>query len=572
MLIFNKLRFKNILSVGNYFIEIPLDKYSNTVISGENGSGKSSILDAICFALFNRPFRNVNKGDIVNSLNGKLLCEVEFTKGSDKFLVRRGQKPTIFEIYKNDILIEEDAHSRDYQKYLENVILQMNFKTFTQVVVLGSAVHTPFMQLKTPERRALVESLLDLEIFTSMNVIAKQKLSDIKEELKEMDLKITKKEMEIETKEKYIQKVEDESDDRISSYRNDIAEHQNNIKEESNKLVEHTKKYKAIDIAKLTSTRDTLRTQRRTIIQERGGTEFLSKEVKQRIEFFSKKSVCPTCSQIIDEKFKHNIEEEFKSKSKDLSDQIERLRQSELAIDDKVTKLDEAFTKIQSLEKIIQTINTNIGKFTDKIEFFQQEIQRIEQIKDLKQDKQDLKEYRQQLKNLLSEKETLQKNKGLYEISLILLKDTGVKAEIIKSYVPLINQIINQYLNILDLFVKFELDQNFEESLKHRHQDNRTYFSFSEGEKARIDISILFMFREISRRRNTAATNLLIMDEILDSALDAHGSECMVKMLKGLQSNNIIISHDPSIIDSFSGRDDSSITVQKKGNFTYYNM
>lgn len=570
MLVFNTLRFKNILSVGNYFIEIPLDKYDNIVISGINGSGKSTILDALCFALYNKPFRNVNKGEIVNSTNGKLVTEVEFTKGSDRYKIVRGQKPTVFEIYKNDVAIQEDSHSRDYQKFLENTILQMNHKAFTQVVVLGSAVHTPFMQLKTPERRALIESLLDLEIFSSMNVIAKQKLSDIKEEIKDIDSKISRKEVEIESKERYIQRIEQDSESQIETHRESEKEYQGKIKAENEKLKIALEKLDSIDTKKLSSALITLKNTRNILLKSKGGVDFGLEEINKRLRFFDLNDICPTCHQTINKEFIEKIKQEISVEQESLANQLSILNNQNKAIDDKIKKLDQAALKVQTFQKTVDSINTEIGKYTDKVEFLHKEIKRIESIKDLRKDKDELKTLNQELKTLFKEKDYLQKQKGLFEISLILLKDSGVKAEIIKSYIPLINQIINEHLSTLDMFVKFELDENFEESLKGRHIDNRKYFSFSEGEKARIDISILFMFREIARRRNTVHTNLLLMDEILDSALDVQGSESMVKMLKGRDSNNIIISHDETVLEQFTGRNDHIINVKKKGNFSYY--
>ena len=551
---FKVIRWANFLSTGSQFTEVILDSSPTTLIVGENGSGKSTILDALCYALFNKAFRDVNKPQLCNSINGKnMVVEVEFTIGSKDYKIIRGVKPNIFEIYLNGELVNQDAASRDYQKYLEDHVLKLNYKSFTQIVILGSASFTPFMQLPAGHRREVIEDLLDIKIFSTMNDALKDKVSILKIKLTEFDTKIELGKGKVKLQQSYIKTLEADRDNRSK---------------ETEKLIELAGE----EIVKLTSNVTTsvtiIEDLKSTITdsEEKEGAEssltaLIDKmtgkknKIIKDIKFYQDNDTCPTCTQILDLTFKHDTVTCHSAK-------LEEVRNAEAYLIDQLAVVRLRLQEIRTVKKTIAESNDVIIDNNSKIIAEQNYIRKLEKevmsstagMANIEEEKTKLKTLAKEVIDASEEKATLVEEKHYLDIAGLLLKDTGIKTKIIKQYLPVINNLVNKYLQVQEMFVHFELDETFTEIIKSRHRDTFSYASFSEGEKARIDISILLAFRSIAKMKNTANTNLLLMDEIFDSSLDTNGADFVMTLLNtlGTNSNVCVISHRDALFDKFS--------------------
>ena len=552
MIYFKNIRWKNLLSTGNQFTEIQLNNTSTTLIVGENGSGKSTILDALCFGLFSKPFRRINRPQLINSINnGGLLVEIEFEVGSRSYMVRRGIKKNIFEIFVDGQRLNQDAKTQDQQEYLENTILKLNYKSFTQIVLLGANHYIPFMQLKSQDRKSIVEDLLDIQIFSVMNGLLKYKISENKEENQNIEVNRKLATGNIETTEDIINDLKKTKKNQIQQNERDI----NNNEVEIESL--NTKIQKLMDSISNDKTAETLK----ELEGYQDGIERKMLAAEQDIEFYEQNDTCSTCSQELSEEHKtkmitahHGVMHASKGGLWELGNKIKDLKK-------RLEEVTNIQTAIGSYQVQIQAINSYITKLKDQIKTIEDREDDIdEKIKKLK----DLKS---ELKSCQEKQENLSNQKQLFETAMVLLKDTGIKTRIIKQYLPIMNKLINKYLASMDFFVSFNLDEKFEEKIKSRHRDEFTYDSFSEGEKMRIDLALLFTWRTIAKMKNSVNTNLLILDEVFDSSLDTNGTDEFLKILNHLtgKQNVFIISHKGDVLfDKFK----DIIKFEKYKNFS----
>lgn len=567
MIIFTKVRYKNFLSTGNYFNEIVLDNSPSTLVMGKNGGGKSTFLDAICFGLFGKAFRNINKNQMINSINEKgTVVEIEFSIGSKEYMVRRGIKPNIFEIYLNGEFINQSADARDFQKKLEKTILKMNYKSFTQIVILGSSSFTPFMKLSTQNRRDVIEDILDIDIFSLMNTLLKERSSVLRTDMSQNDYDIKSLESGIEMKEEYIEKLKGTKQDRVESIRRDIQECKSTICDLQLEIDTKMKDIESISIGDITKLNSDLEKRVDVFKKMKNNKERLKKENK----FFMENDHCNTCHQDIDEKLSDEIIKNNDSKITELDDafveiqkMISNVQESIKIEQDKVDKVNVINTEILQLNQEIGFQNKSIEKYEKEIEFLKNKNDMIDG------EYESLNKMKQQLQESNDNKIELLERNEIYNICGMLLKDTGIKTRIIKQYLPIMNKLINGYLNDFDFFANFNLDENFSEVIKSRHRDEFSYDSFSEGEKQRIDLAILFTWREVARMKNSVNTNLLILDEVFDSSLDAEGTENFMKVMNSLEGkglNTFVISHKTDLLaDKF----DKQIKFEKIGNFSH---
>ena len=567
MIIFQKVRWKNFLSTGNTFTEINFQRSPNTLIIGHNGAGKSTILDALCFGLFGKPFRKINKPQLLNSINQQgCVVEIEFAIGQKNYKVIRGIKPNVFEVYLGDKLLDQDAKAKDYQEFLEKFILKINFKSFTQVVILGSASFVPFMQLTPADRRAIIEDLLDINIFSSMNSVVKEKMAEIK------DLSVkSKHEMDLTSERINFQKqsIEDHknrSDEEIGKKRKEISDSVDQIftlKRDVELIQKH------IDVLQR-KIEDKLSVEKKSkkLLQLESKIETNIKKNEKDIAFYEEHDNCPTCRQPIDGEFKEEQVSERKSK-------VVTQREGLTEIAAEITKANQRIEEINNINKHISGHNNEIVKHNSTVSAInayvtklQKEIDELSIGKDtVEEENEKLKELKQQLSVLLSKMEELSVEKQYYEFAGNLLKDTGIKTKIIRQYLPIMNKLINKYLTAMDFFVNFNINESFEETIKSRHRDEFSYANFSEGEKMRIDLALLFTWRQIAKLKNSTNTNLLILDEVFDSSLDGVGTEEFLKLLHemGTDTNVFVISHKgDQLFDKFR----SIIKFEKHNNFS----
>ena len=550
MITFKKIRWKNFLSTGNQWTEVLLDEHRNTMIIGTNGAGKSTILDALTFSLFNKPFRKINKPQLVNSVNEKdCQVEVEFDIKNKEYKIVRGLKPAKFEIWIDGEIQDQDASAVDQQKKLEQNILKLNFKSFTQIVILGSSTFVPFMQLPTAHRREVIEDLLDIKIFSSMNVLIKDKIRSLREETRTLELKRDSLKDKLKMQREFIEQIEQSS-------KNDIKEKKEQIKsiaEEANKyIITNTRLVEEIeDLEKVNVwTPDTLKklTSLRTKIQTKRET------VNEETVFFNDHSVCPTCTQSIEEEFRLN-------RIGTLNASIEKLNEGLTDLDSKIEEEEKRESQYNELSKEVTSLNNEVSQNTVRVSGLQRqcrnlesEIQRItDQLANRNSEHEKLNDFNETLQGVYEDLATKTESVKNHDFAYSLLKDGGVKTKIIKQYLPLINKQVNRYLQLMDFFINFQLDEEFNESVQSPIHDNFSYASFSEGEKMRIDLALLFTWREVAAFKNSVSTNLLIMDEVFDSSLDGLGTEEFLKIIRYVISNaNVfIISHKESLFDKF---------------------
>jgi DNA repair exonuclease SbcCD ATPase subunit len=567
MIIFKKIKWKNLLSTGNNFTEIDLNINHTTILLGPSGSGKSTLLDAISFGLFNRPFRNINKNQLVNSVNQKnCLVELEFSVGSQQYLIRRGIKPTIFEIYCNNVLLNQDSHTKDYQQYLEKQILKFNFKAFTQIIVLGASNFTPFMQLKPSDRRVIIEGLLDIEIFSVMNSLLKEKISTLKTLSQENEFSISLIKEKIELQKKYISDVSLSKQEKIKENITLIDKNKNQMAELNMSNIQLQSKIDELN-TKL-SFKDELLSQIDKVKDIKNKLNDNLKKTHKEIHFYENNDNCPTCRQDIPTEFKNS---EIHHKQLKVNECNSGLVDIENTMSKFLIKLEQA----KQIEDEIDSINFDIAKNKNMIDGINQFIKKIaKDTLDMKHDDESSNQIQEKLNELNLDHKKLEDNKQQYSIqkniqdlASTLLKDNGVKTRIIKQYLPLINKHTNIFLNAMNFFVTFNIDEEFNESIKSRNRDDFSYENFSEGEKQRIDLALLFTWRTIAKMKNSVNTNLLIMDEVLDSYLDTFATENVLQLLNSdmfKDSNIFVISHKDTISDKFK----KTIKCTKSKNFS----
>ena len=553
MILFEQIRWKNFLSTGNHFTEVNFTKTENTLIIGNNGAGKSTILDALTFVLFGKSFRNINKPQLVNSINEKdCLVEIEFKISSSEFKIRRGIKPAIFEIYKNGELFNQDASSSEQQKWFEQSVLKMNFKSFTQIVILGSSNFVPFMQLSAANRREVIEDLLDIKIFSSMTNIVKEKIRAVRDDVRTLTLKKESLQDKVRMQNEFIQEIESRSKEDITTKKGSIS----TLMEEVSEYMEQN-----------TKTQTTIES--RTKEQEKviGAADKLSKlntlkgQITQKVttiteehKFFNENTVCPTCHQDIEEEFRVNRISDVQNRAKELKDGYVKLEETIKFEKERERQFNVLSKEITKLTHGISQNNTRIASHQRRIQDLESEIQRItDQLQNSSTEYEKLTKFQEDLEksdtDLSEKKETI----AYYDFTQSLLKDSGVKSKIIQKYLPLINKQVNRYLQMMDFYINFTLDEEFNESIESPIHENFSYTSFSEGERQRIDLALLFTWREVAKFKNSTNTNLLIMDEIFDSSLDGFGVEEFLKIVKYVieDSNTFIISHKTDLHDKF---------------------
>ena len=566
MITFNYVRWKNFLSTGNNFTEIQLDRSSTTLIIGENGAGKSTILDALCFGLFGKPFRNINKPQLLNSVNASnCLVEVEFKVGGKDVKVVRGIKPNVFEIYINGKMYNQDANARDYQKYLEQQILKLNYRSFTQVVILGSSTFVPFMQLKARHRREVVEEILDIQIFSLMNMILKQKLKTIEADHRELEYKESLTSEKLTLKKRYIQDIQDNrrklieektvlisgNEEEIFKKKRKIADLQDDIEGMHEKISNAAKVVEQFD--KLNDLNSQLKTKHRSH--------------KRLIKFFEENEDCPTCQQHIDEDFKDTMISKENKKYEKLTVGIKELADKLEATKVKINIINEVNQNIQSNNVGIAKENSSIGELEKFNATLETEVKQLQDGRVDKKDHEEVISLQEEFDTVSKEKNKLREEKVYSDAVRTMLTDQGIKTKIIKQYLPIMNKLINTYLTSMEFYVNFTLDENFDETIKSRYRDDFTYASFSEGEKMRIDLALLFTWRAVAKMKNSANTNLLILDEIFDSSLDGTGTDEFLKILNTLSDENIfVISHKQ---DALADKFRSTIRFEKVKNFSH---
>jgi DNA repair exonuclease SbcCD ATPase subunit len=554
MIEFKKIRWKNFLSTGNQFTEIVLNSDSTNLIIGTNGAGKSTLLDALTFSLFNKPFRKINKPQLINTINEKdCLVEVEFAVNGREYLVRRGIKPNIFDIEVNGNILHKEADDRANQKILEESVLKLNYKSFTQIVILGSSTFVPFMQLTTANRRDVIEDLLDIRIFSAMSNLLKDSMRERKDQIKSLELKKSNLKDKIDMQQKFIEELENRGNANINANKEKIA----NLDEEvvvymrenaslEEDIFKYTKEQEEVTgAAKKLSKLNTLRGK----LSQKVST--ITKEHK----FFTENTVCPTCQQDIEEEFRVNRISDAQNKAKELKKGYEELEQTIEFEQERERQFITLSQEITNLTHGISKNNTKIGLNQRQIRDLEHEIQTItSNLQNRNTEHEKLEEFRESLQRVFENLSTKREELVHYDFAYSLLKDDGVKTKIIKKYLPFINQQINRYLQMMEFYINFKLDGEFNETVESPIHEKFSYSSFSEGEKMRIDLALLFTWREVARVKNSVNTNLLIMDEVFDSSLDGFGTEEFLKIIKYVikDANVFVISHKIGLEDKFA--------------------
>jgi DNA repair exonuclease SbcCD ATPase subunit len=553
MIVFKKIRWKNFLSTGNQFTEVDFLEYQTNLIVGTNGAGKSTILDALTFALFNKPFRKINKSQLVNTINEKeTLVEVDFEVNNREYIIRRGIKPNVFDIQVNGELLHREADDRTNQKILEENILKVNYKSFTQIVILGSSAFVPFMQLTSPNRREVIEDLLDIRIFSSMNNFLKDKVRIEKEQIRSLTLKKDNIKDKMLMQENFMKELEEQGKVSVKSNQDKIV----TLLGDSDSCSDGNKKLES-NVSELTKEQEKLSGSSQKLLKLNNLKGKITQKVStitKEHKFFSENVTCPTCTQTIEESFRLNRIDDVQSKAKDLNKGLKELEEtieSERERERLFTKLSKEITK---LNNGISQNNTRISGYQRQIRDLESEIQRItEQSKNRNTEHEKLTEFKENLDNTFKTLADKKQEITYYDFAYSLLRDDGVKTKIIKKYLPFINQQINRYLQMMDFYINFTLDEEFKETVQSPIHEDFSYASFSEGEKMRIDLALLFTWREVARVKNSVNTNLLIMDEVFDSSLDGFGTEEFLKIIRYIikDANIFVISHKTDLLDKF---------------------
>jgi len=550
MIIFKKISWRNFLSTGDKPTIVFFDRSSTTLIIGENGSGKSTILDALTFGLFGKPFRNINKPQLVNTINEKgLLVEIDFSIGKKDFTVRRGVKPNVFEIFQNGKMFDQTANVRDYQDYLERVILKLNYKSFTQIVLLGNSSFEPFMQLKQSDRRAIVEDLLDIQIFSSMNMILKQKNSELKGEVQQNENQRKLNESQTKMQQEYIERLKQDNESIIFDKTQDIKSFRKQKDYGVGTLNVLQEQILALSDKMLLEDEVQEKTSEFGTLQNKIDVK-LDQEQKE-LKFYQTNSTCSQCKQDIDDVFK-------KERIIDISEGIDEKKDGLVKIVSEIDTLEQQLEKFRSIGREIAEKNKNLAGIESKIQSIdsniertQKEIEKLQEKKELDSvEENTLQSLQEDLRTLEGQYQGLCETKQVHEYANELLRDSGIKTKIIRQYVPIINKYVNKYLNELDFLINFTIDENFNETIQSQYRDEFSYASFSEGEKMRIDLALLFTWRMVAKLKNSVNTNLLILDEVFDSSLDAEGTDAFLKIINTLDAdtNVFVISHKGEIL------------------------
>ena len=545
MIVFKKIRWQNFLSTGNQFTEIILNRSKSTLVVGENGAGKSTLLDALSFALYGKPFRNINKPQLVNSITQKnSVVECEFSIGSKEYKIRRGQKPELFEIYINGGLINQSPNIKEYQELLETTILKMNHKSFGQIVVLGSANFVPFMQLPAHSRREVIEDLLDIQIFSTMNGLLKEKITENKASILDSGHEIDLIENKIEMQQKNIDSLKLNNEELAKQKQVLIDEYKSKVDVASSEVA-----FVSVQIQTLNeqiSDKNKVEKKKQKVLDLEKKLEDKIRAIKREVKFFEENDNCPTCKQGIHEEFKREKLTSRAEQMKQVDTGLKDLSNEVIILEERLGQISQVNSEIEKLNRKITENNNKIFSWNHSIETLKQEIENLRgNTKAIDDNKDEIEKLKEELVDKRKELEEFHKEKKIHDVAAVLLKDTGIKTKIIRQYVPVMNKLINKYLASMDFFVQFELNESFKETIKSRFRDEFSYESFSEGEKMRIDLALLFTWRAIAKMRNSASTNLLLMDEVFDSSLDATGTEEFLKILESLtgDTNVFIISH-----------------------------
>ena len=554
MINFSKVKYKNFLSTGQQFIEVDLQKSNTTLVVGENGAGKSTMLDALCFGLFQRAFRNIKKDQLINSLNERdCVVEVYFTVGQKSYKVIRGIKPNIFEIWCDGDMLNQDAAQRDYQKHLEQQILKLNFRSFTQVVILGNASFVPFMQLRARHRRQVVEEILDIEIFSKMNIMFREKAKTQDEVIKQDDFQYSILDSKIEDKKTYIDDISNRGKDLADSKKVEIAKADADIDNYNFKILDIRKEIATLQKEILDETK--VNNMKSKLHSMEAKLENTCNKHKKDLKFFETYDDCPTCQQAIDAAFKATMIDKKKEKVTELDSALGQIDKEIKTNQMRLDTINKTMVVIREKELLINRYETSIDQIEIQKRKLQNEVAKLqdENISTAEQ-KGELNELQEQLIQTDIKKKADKEHKIYIDTARALMQDTGIKTKIIKQYLPIMNQYINKYLADMDFFVNFTLDEEFNETIKSRYRDEFNYHSFSEGEKLRIDLAILFTWREIAKLKNSTNTNLLILDEIFDSSLDSSGTDEFMRILHTTMNkeNVFVISHKgDTLLDKF---------------------
>ena len=566
MIIFKKLRYKNFLSSGNSFTEIDLNRSKSTLIVGGNGAGKSTLLDALAFGLFGKPHRSITKTQLVNSVNGKqCVVEVEFQVGAAEFKIIRGIKPGIFEIYKNGEMFNQSSHAKEYQRILEKNILKIEHKTFHQVVVLGSSSFVPFMQLNPHNRRLVIEDLLDIGVFSKMNQILKEEINVVKEKLRDITYKIDLTHNKVDTQKKYIEDVRILTEQNTTQKENQIEKHEKKIEELNSQNVHLSEKVQN-DHDPIQEKLKSFNTKKSNLLSYSATFKTQMTTITKDAKFYEDNESCPTCSQDISTDLRDKKLFEAQSKAKELKSAMDKITEESTDVESNIDELNQLLSEVQEWQNNINSNNREIGRLQSEISSIREELANTVSA-DLSKANADLAQIKEDLSSLMDEKFEASEVYSYKAAIGEMLKDTGIKTKIIKQYLPVINKLVNQYLEVLDFYVHFNLDEEFNETIRSRHRDEFSYDSFSEGEKQRIDLALLFTWRQVAKMKNSISTNLLILDETFDSSLDEAGIENLMKILYtlGEDTNTFVISHKGEILD---GKFRSKIEFYKDKNFS----
>ena len=567
MIQFHKIRWKNLLSTGNQFTEIDFEKHNTNLIIGTNGAGKSTVLDALTFVLFNRPFRKINKPQLPNSTNEKdCLVEIEFSVNNKEYIVRRGIKPNVFDIVVNGVVLHKEADDRANQRILEESILKVNYKSFTQIVILGSSTFVPFMQLTTANRREVIEDLLDIRIFSAMNSLIKDRIRVEKDQIKSLESrKETLKDKE-KMQKNFIEELENRGKENIESRKVKVTQlmNESEVHMRENSITEEDIFKFMKELEEVNGAVDKLK----KLGNLKGKISQKVSTITKEHKFFTENTVCPTCTQTIDERFRLD-------RITDAQDKAKELQQGYKDLEDTIKLEEERERQFTALSKEITKLNHEISQNNTKISHNQRQIRDLEseiqtiteQLKNRNTEHEKLEEFRENLQKTFGDLSKKKEEVVYYDFAYSLLKDDGVKTKIIKKYLPFINQQVNRYLQMMDFYINFHLDEEFNESIQSPIHENFSYSSFSEGEKMRVDLSLLFTWREVARLKNSVNTNLLIMDEVFDSSLDGFGTEEFLKIIRYVikDANIFVISHKSDLHDKF----ENVIKFDKKGGFSY---
>ena len=568
MIVFKSLRYKNFLSTGNNWTEINLNKTKSTLIVGQNGAGKSTLLDALSFSLFGKPHRNINKPQLVNSINNKdCVVEVEFTVGSNEFKIVRGIKPNAFEIWTNGSMVDQSSHAKEYQKILEQNILKLNHKSFHQIIVLGSSSFIPFMQLPAQHRRDVIEDLLDINVFSKMNIILKEKNAVLRDRSKEIKYSLDLLDNKISTQKKYIDGITSLNDEFISKRNADIENIRKDIStlEKENVICDE---FVQENQSNMQAELDKANDKKQVLLQYQAQFQTKIKALVKDAKFYEQNETCPTCTQDIDSVLRDTNLAEAQSKAKELKEAMEQGSKESAIVEETIERFTNLANKIRTELSTISSNGHTISRMQTQIQSYQDELNSKQSASgDLNKANTELNDMFDNQKNINSDRYELNENMLYNSVMTEMLKDTGIKTKVIKEYLPVINNLVNKYLQVLDFFVHFDLDESFQETIRSRHRDAFSYDSFSEGEKQRIDLALLFTWRQIAKMKNSVATNLLILDETFDSSLDHDGVDNLMKILYTLDddTNVFVISHKGEILD---GKFEEKLEFYKDKNFS----